>query len=147
MKGKTIDFKKEYEISFGDYVQANHRHEIKNNNIPRPVGTIYLRANPSKQGGHQVTDLATGKMNRRPLAEKVKMTKIVVERVEKLAHRQGYRSLKFFNRAGKEEVLVPIDQLLRGEVDLPEESRQIVESDSDDLPPIDDPDYVDGELD
>ena len=37
MKGKTIDFKKEYTVSFGDYVQANHRHEIKNNNIPRSV--------------------------------------------------------------------------------------------------------------
>ena len=64
MKGKTIDFKKEYEISFGDYVQANHRHEIKNNNIPRPVDSIYLRANPSEQGGHQVMDLATRKMIR-----------------------------------------------------------------------------------
>ena len=120
IKGKTIDFKKEYKFSFGDYVQANHRHEIKNNNFPRSVDAIYLRADPDEQGGHQVMDLATGKMIRRPLVEKMKTTKIVKDRVEKLAHRQGYRTLKFFNRSGKEEVLVPIDQLLSGEVNLPE---------------------------
>ena len=34
MKGKTIDFKKKFSFSFGDYVQASHRHEIKNNNLP-----------------------------------------------------------------------------------------------------------------
>ena len=52
MKGKTIDFKKEFVFSFGDYVQANHRHEIKNNNIPRSVDAIYLGADPSEQGDH-----------------------------------------------------------------------------------------------
>ena len=34
MKGKTIDFKKKFSFSFGDYVQASHWHEIKNNNLP-----------------------------------------------------------------------------------------------------------------
>ena len=34
LKSRVIDFKKEFEFSFGDYVQANHIHQIKNNNLP-----------------------------------------------------------------------------------------------------------------
>ena len=39
---KVIDYKKRLVNSFGDYVQANHVHTIKNNNLPRSVDCIYL---------------------------------------------------------------------------------------------------------
>ena len=47
-KRKMMDYKKEYTISFGDYVQANHHHEIKTNNLPRSVDSIYLRVDRSE---------------------------------------------------------------------------------------------------
>ena len=71
-------------------MQANPWHEIKNNNLPRLVDAIYLRADPLEQGGHQVMDLATGKIICRALVNKVKMTKIVINRVEKMVRLQGY---------------------------------------------------------
>ena len=52
LKGRVIDFKKEFEFSYGDYVQANHIHTIKNNNVPRSFDAIYLRADDANQGGH-----------------------------------------------------------------------------------------------
>ena len=38
---KVINFKKRLMNSFGDYVQANHVHVIKNNNLPRSIDCIY----------------------------------------------------------------------------------------------------------
>ena len=82
-----IYFKKEYTVSFGDYVQTNDWHEIKNNNMPGSVDSIYLRADPLEQGGHQVMDLVTRKMIRRALVEKMKTTKLVVDQVNNIAMR------------------------------------------------------------
>ena len=85
LKGRVIDFKKEFEFSFGDYVQANHIHQIKNNNLPRSFDAIYLRADESYQGGHQVMNLATGRMARRVKCKVMKMTSVVVDRVQAMA--------------------------------------------------------------
>ena len=106
-----VDFNKEYEFSFGDYVQAYDEHAPKNNNVPRSIDTIYLRAEDSLQGGHQVMDLATGRMTRRPKCRKCRMTRLVIERVETLARRQGFKTLKFFNRKRQEMRLVDADLL------------------------------------
>ena len=66
-----MDFNKEYEFSFGDYVQAYDEHVPKNNNVPQSIDAIYLRAEDSLQGGHQVMDLATGRMPRRSKCQKM----------------------------------------------------------------------------
>ena len=62
VSGKQVDYKKELVYSFGDYVQANTTHLIKNNNLPRTLDCIYLRANDALYGGHQVIDLCTGRV-------------------------------------------------------------------------------------
>ena len=73
----------------------------------------------------------------------MKTTNIVVDQVEKIVMKEGYRSLKFFYRVGKEQVLVPIDQLLMsGEIHLPDGPKLIVESGTDNLPQLEDPNYV-----
>ena len=85
----------------------NHVHQIKNNNLPRTIDAIYLRSLGSDQGGHKVLDLSTGKVITRSKVVPCKMTSTVIERVEALAAKQGYRTLKFFNRKGKESVYSP----------------------------------------
>ena len=106
-----MDFRKEFEFSFGDYVQAQIDLDPKNNNLPRSIDAIYLRPLDSRQGGHQVMDLQTGRMSRRARCKKCKMTKLVIETVNKMAYDQGYKSFKFLDRKKRPMLLNPIDTL------------------------------------
>ena len=56
-------------------------------------------------------DLATGEVVTRPRFEKCVMTRLVIRRVEEMAAKQGYKSLKFFNRKRQEMILSDIDLL------------------------------------
>ena len=47
-------------------------------------------------------DLSTGKMVRRPHVLKCVMTKLVINQVERMVEKQGFKVLKFFNRRGVE---------------------------------------------
>ena len=59
-------------------------------------------------------DLATGQVKTRPKWTPCKMTKMVVKRVEEIAHKQGVKSCKFFDRKGRPMLQRPIDTLLEG---------------------------------
>ena len=83
--------------SFRDYVQAVDDKVIKNNNLPRSIDSIYLRAGDALQGGHELMDLATGRVFRRPKVTACAMTCMVINRVDLITTKQGYKSLKFFN--------------------------------------------------
>ena len=87
VSGRQVDFKKEFVYSYGDYVQANTTHVIKNNNLPRTIDCIYLRANDALQGGHEVMDLATGRVVSRKSVVPSVMTRMAIDRVELLATR------------------------------------------------------------
>ena len=104
---KQIDFRKEYEFSFGDYVQAFSDLEPKNSQLPQAIDAIYLRPLDNRQGGHQVMDLQTGRMSRRAQVKKCQMTKLVVNTVNEMAYRQGYKSLKFLNRKSSRCCCIP----------------------------------------
>jgi len=61
--GRNIDYNKHCQMTFGSYVQANQDNNPKNTNAPRTIDAIYLRPIPSNiQGGHEVMDLATGRV-------------------------------------------------------------------------------------
>ena len=113
--GKQIDFNKELVYSFGDYVQAYYESRPKNNNLPRTKGCIYLQSTDTLQRGHELMDLSTGELIRCTRVDKCVMTQLVIDRVEELAVKQGYRTLKFFNRKNQELVLRDVD-LLENEV-------------------------------
>ena len=113
VSGKQVDYKKELVYSFGDYVQANTTHLIKNNNLPRTLDCIYLRANDALQGSHQVMNLATGRVIARQSAVPTAMPRMVIDCVELLTTRQGYKTLKFFNRK-KNELMLSNADLLKG---------------------------------
>ena len=98
LKAKQVDFNKEFVHSFGNYVQAVDDKAPKNNNLPRSIDSIYLRAEDALQGGHELMDLATGRVFRRPKVTACAMTRMVIDRVDLIVTKQGYKSLKFFNR-------------------------------------------------
>ena len=111
LKKKQIDFWKEFEFSFGDYVQAQIDLDPKNNQLPRSIDAIYLRPLDNRQGGHQVMDLQTGRMSRRAKCKKCKMTKLIIDTVNNMAYSQGYKSFKFLDRKKRPMLLDPIDTL------------------------------------
>ena len=94
LKRKQIDFNKEFLHSFGNYVQATDIRSPMNNNLPRSIDAIYLHAAELLQGGHEMIDLAIGRMFKPPQIKACTMACMVVERVELLSEKQGYKSLK-----------------------------------------------------
>ena len=84
-------------FQFRDYVQAGVDKTPKNNNLPRSIDCIYLRPSPDMPNGHNLMDLYTGELIRRPpkIITPCEMTRDIVRRVEAMAKKQGVRSLKF----------------------------------------------------
>ena len=70
----------------------------KNNNLNRRIDSIYLRVDDTLQGGHELINLATGRVFCRPMVTACTMKLMFIERVELIPRKQGYKSLKFFNR-------------------------------------------------
>ena len=62
MTGKQLDYNKHCQIPFGQYVQANDEPNPTNTNAPRTLDCIYLRPTNNIQGGHELMDLATGRV-------------------------------------------------------------------------------------
>ena len=92
-------------------MQAQVDLDPKNSQLPRSIDAIYLRPLDSRQGSHQVMDLQTGRMSRRAKCKKCKMTKLVIDTVNQMAYKQGYKSFKFFDRKKRPMLLNPIDTL------------------------------------
>ena len=87
---RNVDFNKEFEFSFGSYVIVSQENKpLKNNIWPHGRDCIYLRASKSLQGGHRVLDLVTGRVIEWPKVKEVKLTDLVVERVEEGASVQA----------------------------------------------------------
>ena len=95
LQKRSIDYQKHLEHSFGSYVIASHEEKIKNNPKPRGLDAIYIRPAKNLQGGHEVMDLATGRVITRPKVTPMRMTNLVVNHVNNMAKKQGLRSMKF----------------------------------------------------
>ena len=127
LKRRSVDYKKHLLYSFGEYVIASHEAKPKNNPKPRGIDAIYIRPAKSLQGGHEVMDLGSGRVVTRPKVTPMKMTDLVMKRVEDMAKRQGLKSMKFYNRKRQEIIFTPND-LLEG-VGNTGENAEILEED------------------
>ena len=78
LSGKSIDYEKELSIPFGAYVQGSNEPKPSNTNAPRTLDCIYLGPVKSKQGGHKLMDISTGKMITRRRVKELPMTDIVI---------------------------------------------------------------------
>ena len=79
-------------MPFGTYVQAYEDHQIKNDNKPRTIDAIYLRALPKT--GHELMNLETGDLITRARIWEVPITSMVIKAVEEMAYKQGIKTLK-----------------------------------------------------
>lgn len=108
---RQVDYKKEFEFSYDDYVQVYIDLDPKNSQLPQSIGAIYLRPLDSLQEGYQVMNLQTERMSRRGRCKKCKMTRLLIDTANKMARRQGYKALKFLDRKKRSMLLNSIDML------------------------------------
>ena len=80
-----------------------------NTNISRTVDAIYLRPKKSIHGGHVLMNLSTGKLITCTKVKQVTITSLVIKAVKASATKQGFKSLKFFNRRKKEDLILDSD--------------------------------------
>ena len=59
---KILDYKKDFNISFGSYRQAIYQTNPRNMTMTRTLGVIYLQALDMLQGGFEVMNLLTLKV-------------------------------------------------------------------------------------
>ena len=126
--GRNFDYKKYCVCEFGAYVQGTTK--TTNTNLARTIDAIYLRPANSINGGHEVMDLSTGKLNTCMQIKQVAITELAIKAVEKIAEDQGFKSLKFFNRKKENELFLDSDMVTG--VDIPHnEDNEDSDSDSD----------------
>ena len=100
MDQMNLDYTKHCTTPFGAYVQANHESNPHNTNMLRTRDGIYLRRNHNFKGGHEVMDLNTGHVIPCRKVTEIPVTNVVIKAIEVMAHKQGFKNLKFKNRHG-----------------------------------------------
>ena len=100
MDQTNLDDTKHCTTPFGAYVQANHESNPHNTNMSRTCDRIYLRPSNNFQGGHEVTDLNTRCVIMCCKVTETPVTDVVIKAIEAMAHKQGFKNLKFKNRHG-----------------------------------------------
>ena len=106
MKKTAIEYD-DVKIPFGSYVQAVVENDIKNDNKPRTVDAIFLRATIDTQTGFDVMNLVTGRHMTTPRVYELPITPLIIETVENMAKEQGIKSLKIQGR--NKQPLLPVD--------------------------------------
>ena len=92
------DYKKHFEFSFGAHVQANE--ETTNTPRARTLDAIYLGPTNNIQGGHDVMNLATGRVITRSQVTEIPLYACMIEAVEHLAKTEGFKQLTFTAKDG-----------------------------------------------
>ena len=101
MTNRAVDYEKECTAEFGAYVQASNETTPTNDNVARTIDGIYLRPTRNQQGGHEFMNLTTGQAATRRKITVIPVTRTIITTVEKMAERQGIKSLKFTDRQGR----------------------------------------------
>lgn len=97
-KRQHIDFNKWFEFSFGTYVIGEQENKsLKNDMRPHGRDAIYLWEERSLQGRHRVLDFLTRKVITCRKITEVKLTDVVIKKVNEMAREQGLKSNKFFD--------------------------------------------------
>ena len=99
MGGTSLDYNKHCVVPFGTYVQANHKEKKRNTPAPRMIDCIYLHPSNNLQGGHDLMSLHTGELIQHGgKITEVPITQVVIDAVECMAKKEGFKSLKFKDR-------------------------------------------------
>jgi hypothetical protein len=96
---KAVDAKTELQYATGSYVQAHDGTD--NTPSSRTLDCIYLSPNDSKQGGHYLMNIHTGRLVHRTQFDVLPVTQLVIDAVENLAYMEGVKSFKIRGRNKK----------------------------------------------
>ncbi len=137
--GKALDYSRHCQFEFGSYVQAGQETNPRNTPKERRLDAIYLRPSDTQRGGHVVMNLSTGKEVTRNVVTPIPLPDSVKTKVEKLATKQGFTTIKFTNKKGVE--LINVDWIAG--VDYDEYYQPTQTDEPDELDELDDDDeYV-----
>jgi hypothetical protein len=89
---KAVDAKTELKYATGSYVQAYD--STDNTNATYTIDCIYLSPSDSKQGGHNLMNIRTGRLVHRTQFDVLPVTQLVIDAVEHLAYTEGVKSFK-----------------------------------------------------
>ena len=89
--GRNYNYKKDCQVSYGSYVQAEQDPKHHNSNKPRTVDGIYLCLLNNQQRGHEVIHLHMGKVIYPRSVTGVLVINSVIKIVEEMAERQGIK--------------------------------------------------------
>ena len=95
---RNWDYKKYCQYESGSYVQASQVNKPTNMNLACTVDAIYTCPTTNLQGGHELMDLATGRLITQPKVYPYVMTKIVIKAVEKLSESQRLKTHNIFSQ-------------------------------------------------
>ena len=134
--GKPLDYNNNCKHSFGSYVIALNENNPTNTPAPRGLDCIFLDSNDNPAGGFELLHLATNKVITRCKITEIPLTQAVINRVEKLAQRDGVKDKlhfltrkkgKFSNKPDDDD-----DALLAGVDEQPQNPEPTEEEDDDD---------------
>ena len=97
---KVLDYEKHCQHEFGEYIQAMHENDPTNVMTERSIDGIYLHPNTNQQGGHVIMNINTGKIITRGRIVTVPLSKTIKDAVKQMAHRQGFKKMKYSNKNG-----------------------------------------------
>ena len=142
---RNLNFNKHFKFEFGAYVQAGEVHDTTNRLDSRSVAGIYLRPTDNFQGGHEIYALNTGKVITRTKLTVLPISDHIIDEVNRLGAKQGFKSFKFSDRHKRPDLPDP-DQIA-GVVDVVDGDNDDDEDDEDydpeDDEELDDDDYDD----
>ena len=135
LKRSNLDFVKHCKVPFGAYVQACNEPKPYNSNKPRTIGAIYLQPLDVPQGGHELMDLQSGRRITRRHVTKIPVTEHVIATVEARASKEGFTTLKFTTKQGKQipdaDWIAGVDYQDNTDSDSDEEYEEDRDSDTD----------------
>ena len=101
MHQRTVDYNKECQYSFGEYVQAHDEPDPSNTQVARALGCLYIKPMDNYQEGHVLLDLATKMKITRRKVTAMPVTNIVIDAVEKMAEQDGHPKIVIRSRTGE----------------------------------------------
>jgi hypothetical protein len=107
--GETLEYKKQFRLSIGDYCQVHENDTPRNSQLPRTQGAICLGASGNTQGGYHFMSLRSGLKITRYSWTLIPMPDTVIDRVNALGSAEP-EILSFADRRGRKI----------GEIDAPD---------------------------
>ena len=84
MTSRNLNYKRDLQVPFGAYVQADEETQPRNSNKSRTLDCIYFQPAENRQEGHELMHIQTGELITHRTVHKVPITQAVIDAVDRL---------------------------------------------------------------